>query len=79
MVWTALPAGLKCPATGKRKDEVPSKTEVLEYLRSLTGTERDEAERYIRHAPPQIDTAFRRTIEATLQWTPLEQGRAWGS
>ena len=75
MVWTALPAGLKCPATGIRKDETPSETEVLDYLRALTGTRRDEAERYIRHAPPQVDTAYRRAIEATLQWTPLEAGK----
>ena len=76
VVWTALPAGLKCPATGMRKDETPSETEVLDYLRALTGTRRDEAERYIRHAPPQVDTAYRRAIEATLQWTPLEAGKA---
>ena len=76
VVWTALPAGLKCPATGIRKDETPSETEVLDYLRALTGTRRDEAERYIRHAPPQVDTAYRRAIEATLRWTPLEAGKA---
>ena len=76
VIWTALPAGLKCPATGIRMDETPSETQVLDYLRTLTGTRRDTAERYIRNAPPQIDTAYRRAIEATLRWTPLKSGKA---
>jgi hypothetical protein len=42
--------------------------QALEYLKSLTGNRRQEAERYICHAPLRIDTPYRRKIEAALQW-----------
>ena len=64
VVWTGLPSKFK----GEER-RTPKMEEVVEYLRSLTGSKRDNAEGYIRHAPPQIDTPYRRGIEAALQWT----------
>ena len=67
MIWTAL-----CPKFGDKNDTVPSIEQVILYLSGLAGRERENAERYIRLAPKQIDTSYRRRIEADLQWTPLE-------
>lgn len=66
VVWTGLR-----PVFGGH-DGTPTEDEVLNYLRGLRGTVRDLAERYIRLAPRQIDTAGRRRIEAELGWTPLD-------
>ncbi len=62
-LWTALPpkfAGV---------ERIPTETELVDYLRQLTGAARDAAERYIRCTPRQIDTPYRRRMEAALQWT----------
>ena len=61
VVWTAL--GPKFNG-----EIVPTKEHVVEHLRSLLGPERDNAERYVRFAPAQIDTPYRRYIESTLGW-----------
>lgn len=66
VVWTALPS--KFDGT----EQTPTQEEVVQYLMSLTGTQRDNAERYIRFTPKQIDTAYRRGIEAALQWTACD-------
>lgn len=65
VVWTALP-----PKFNGDNNRQPRVEEVLGHLRALSGTERDEAEKYIRRAPRQIDTAYRRRIEAELHWLP---------
>ncbi|HOZ65592.1 MAG TPA: hypothetical protein PK497_14345 [Burkholderiaceae bacterium] len=63
VVWTALPA--KFDAI----ERTPTSEEVVNYLDSLTGVKRSNAERYVRFTPKQIDTLFRRQIEATLHWS----------
>lgn len=68
VIWTALP-----PKFAGKNKRAPTVDEVLVHLRSLEGSKRDNAERYIRLAPRQIDTAYRRKIEAELGWTPLDK------
>ena len=63
VVWTALESN-----TGE--DLLSTEGKVIQHLRGLVGSRRDEAERYIRQAPRQIDTDLRRRIEAEFQWVP---------
>lgn len=65
VVWTALPQRFR----GSKG--VATAAEVVDYLSTLRGRVRDEAERYIRNAPVQIDTPYRRDIEAALGWCPI--------
>jgi hypothetical protein len=70
VIWTALTAKFE-----KKDGRVPTIDEVVAYLQTLSGSSRDNAERYIRLAPRQIDTAYRRRIEAEFGWTPLDEWR----
>lgn len=65
VIWTALPRKFD------NLDRTVTADEVVTYLGGLAGRVRDEAEHYVRFAPPQIDTPYRRGIEAALGWTPL--------
>jgi len=69
VIWTALPP--KSPKT-KKDGDVPSEEDVVSHLKTLVGRPRDTAEEYIRRAPRQIDTSYRRKIEAEFGWTPEE-------
>ncbi len=53
-------------------NDVPSVDQVIAYLRCFTGTPRDRAKQYIEYTPRQIDTEYRRRIEATLGWSCKE-------
>lgn len=64
VVWTALP-----PKFGAEASRLPTLDEVVQHLAGLTGPERDLAEQYIRRTPRQVDTGYRRAIEARLGWT----------
>lgn len=63
VVWTAL--GPKF----NNQERPPSIEDVIAYLRNLEGTARDHANHYIENAPRQIDTDYRRRIEADLGWS----------
>ena len=67
VVWTALP-----PKLATAKGHLPTEIEVIDYLRGLTGSTRTVAEQYVRRTPRQIDTAFRRRMEAEFNWTPIQ-------
>jgi len=67
VVWTNLP-----PKYGNNIGHAPTCEQVIHHLIELTGTERDHAERYVRRAPRQIDTLYRRKIEAVLGWTATD-------
>jgi hypothetical protein len=63
VVWTALPPKFA------DEERTPSAQEVVQYLSGLQGTVRDYAKGYIERAPKQIDTDYRRQIEAALGWS----------
>jgi hypothetical protein len=66
-VWTNLP-----PKFDRIDGRVPTEIEVIAYLQSLEGETRAAAEEYVRRAPRQITTAYRRAIEGALGWTPID-------
>lgn len=68
VIWTAIP-----PKFAGEVGRLPQIEEVLDHLRRLVGAERDNAERYIRLAPRQIDTDYRRKIEAELGWSAVDR------
>ena len=67
-IWTALGPQYSKKSGAKPTKGRPSPEWVLNYLQELRGPCRDVAEQYIRRTPPQIDTEYRRRVEATLGW-----------
>lgn len=65
IIWTDLP-----PKFAGQEGRVPTADELITHLRNLPHEKRKNAEEYIRRAPAQIDTAYRRRIEAELGWRP---------
>lgn len=62
-VWTALRSRFGI------EDRSPSIDEVIGYLRGLRGSIREHAKQYVERTPRQIDTDYRRQIEAAIGWS----------
>lgn len=63
VVWTSLP----CKFNGV-KGVMPSEDDVIDSLRGLEGNERVLAAEYVRKAPREVDTPYRRRIARDLGW-----------
>jgi hypothetical protein len=63
VVWTALG-----PKFHGEYDRRLSQVEAIQYLRGLTGNTRNLAKEYVKKAPVQIDTDYRRAIISELSW-----------
>lgn len=68
VIWTNLP-----PKFNGMDNKISTADEVVEYLSTLEYSGRKNAEHYVRMAPRQIDTDYRRYIEAKLHWTPYDK------
>jgi len=68
VVWTALPA--KFSGVDGR---IPTVEEAISYFNTLQGDSRRIAEEYIRKAPAQVRTPYRKLFEQHLGWYPIEK------
>lgn len=66
VVWTNLPPKFQ------GEPRVPTAEEVISFLQTLPQELKQRAEEYVRRAPRQIDTEYRRRIELELKWTPQD-------
>jgi hypothetical protein len=62
-IWTGL------SYSNKTKNKKPSCKFIINHLSHLDYNKKKNAEEYIRRAPIQIDTEYRRQIEAEFGWT----------
>ena len=65
-IWTAL------SFSSKTNNIRPDIQIILKHLDTLDTDKKKKAEEYIRKAPKQIDTDYRREIEAKFGWTNLD-------
>jgi hypothetical protein len=63
VVWTNLPCGFKA-----KRGTFPSITEVVAHLESLDEAVLKKAEDYLRNAPTEVDTVYRRQIAEHFGW-----------
>jgi hypothetical protein len=66
VVWTDLRANF-----GEGGDRLPTADEAMNYLKGLTAEKLRGSEEYIRKAPAQIDTPYRRRFVAEFEWAPI--------
>ena len=66
-IWTGL------SYSKKTNNKRPALRDIVKHLEQLAGNERRFAEEYIRNAPRQIDTEYRREIENKLGWKWLQE------
>jgi hypothetical protein len=64
VLWTNLK-----PRFGK-EERTATVDEVIAYIQGLSHEERCNAEQYVRSAPRQIDTPYRRRMQQEFGWTP---------
>jgi hypothetical protein len=64
VVWTNLPCRFN-----QTNGIMPTAEQVIAHLRALDGEDRQSAEEYVRKAPAQINTPYRRLIAQELGWT----------
>lgn len=67
VIWTGLPS--KFDGVNRK---TPTVDEVIKLLSGMEEAKRVKAERYIRRAPRQIATAYRKRIEEVLGWLPTD-------
>lgn len=65
-IWTNLPSKFD-----KEDKKVPTIEEAIVYLERLDINKRKLAEEYVRKAPKQIDTDYRREFEKHFGWSSL--------
>ena len=63
VVWTALG-----PRFAETDGRIPAGEEAVDYLKSLKGQAKARAEEYVRRAPKQIRTPYRKLFESELGW-----------
>ncbi len=61
-IWTGL------GFSKKTHNERPSVKDIIDHLKNIDASERRAAEEYIRKAPSQVDTEYRRQIELEFGW-----------
>jgi hypothetical protein len=67
VIWTDLPSKYN-----DVEGQVPTIDEAISYLLSVDINIWETAQEYIRRAPKQIDTEFRRRFEVGFGWTCIE-------
>ena len=72
VIWTDLPPRFTDPTTRQDRDDcLPDEDQEVEYLGRLIADDKAAgAENYIRCAPEQIDTAYRRRFVREFGWAP---------